>query len=103
MRQNNCTGAKQGSPLNECGCCETIFKKAAKKGLYEANYFLGLMCLNKNENKLAYYYFNIAAGKSHSLSFYELYKMIKQEKISLDFSYQGEDNKNQVFIHDIII
>jgi hypothetical protein len=76
--------------------CETIFKKASKKGLYEANYFLGLISLNKNDFNMAYYYFNIAAGYSHSLSFYELYKMIKQEKISVDFSYNGIDNKNKV-------
>ena len=79
--------------------CETIFKKAAKKGLYEANYFLGLMSLNKNNYNMAYYYFNIAAGYSHSLSFYELYKMIKQEKISVDFTYKCTDNKNKVIIY----
>jgi len=73
--------------------CFYIFNDAAKEDIYEANYFLGLMYLNGCYTKLnktaAYYYFSLAASYSHSLSFYELYKMLKTEQVTI---YKGNEN-----------
>lgn len=74
--------------------CYYTFKEAAEEGIYEANYFLGLMALNgcySQVNKtMAYYYFSLAASYSHSLSFYEIYKMIKHNDINI---YNNEDQQ----------
>lgn len=67
--------------------CFYIFTDAASQGIYEANYFLGLMhqngCYTKVNKTMAYYYFSLAASFSHSLSFYEIYKMINSKELNL--------------------
>ena len=77
--------------------CFFIFKDAANEGIYEANYFLGLMyhngCYAKINKNIAYYYFCLAASFSHSLSFYELYKMIKNNEIDI---YDNEKNDKDI-------
>jgi len=69
--------------------------RKANKGIYEANYFLGLMHHNGSYTKInkykAYYYFSLAASHSHSLSFYELYKMIKSKEINLYDDLKNDD------------
>lgn len=75
--------------------CFYIFNDSANKGIYEANYFLGLMHHNGSYTKInkykAYYYFSLAASHSHSLSFYELYKMIKSKEINLYDDLKNDD------------
>jgi len=77
--------------------CFYIFNDAANEGIYEANYFLGLMhqngCYTKINKDMAYYYFCLAASFSHSLSFYEIYKMIKSKEIKI---YKEELNNDLI-------
>lgn len=53
--------------------------EASQSGIYEANYFLGIMHLNGYYTKInkqkGFYYICLAASCSHSLAYYELYKM----------------------------
>ena len=80
--------------------CFYIFNDAAKEEIYEANYFLGLMhlngCYTKVNPTMSYYYFSLAASYSHSLSFYELFKMTKSKEIKTCIEEQNEDITKKV-------
>jgi len=73
--------------------CFFIFNESAKEEIYEANYFLGLMhlhgCYTKVNKTVAYYYFCLAASFAHSLSFYELFKIIQSKEVEF---YKEEEN-----------
>ena len=84
--------------------CFYVFEEAAERGIYEAFYFLGLMHLNgfytKVNKQLAYYYFSTAASNSHSLSYYELYKMIKNNDVLI--YNENENNIKQTVVFDYL-
>lgn len=65
--------------------------------VYEANFYLGLYyydgLLGEVDYKKAYYYFSISAGYLHSVSFFYLYCLIRDNK--LDFYRDNRDLKNK--------
>lgn len=57
----------------------STFEDSAEAGIYEAYYFLGIMNLKglytKVNKKKAFFYLTLAASCSHSLSYFEMYKL----------------------------
>jgi TPR repeat protein len=85
----------------------TIFEcmeEASNCGIYEAYYYLGLIYLHGyypqiNKQK-AFYYFCLAASYSHSLAYYELYKMLKNNSVDIyDDTLEARKSKNRALFH----
>ena len=78
-----------------------LMEEASDKGIYEAYYILGLMHLNgyytKVNAKKAYFNFCIAASYSHAMSFYQLFKMTKENIINVYLDEEFRVKKHATF------
>jgi hypothetical protein len=78
-----------------------IMEESANQGIYEAYYILGLMHLNgyytKVNNKKAYYHFCIAASYGHAMSYYQLYKMTKDDVLDVYKEEEAKIKKQAIF------
>ena len=81
-----------------------IMKEAIEAGIYEANYILGLMYLNgfytAKNNLKAFYYFSIAASYSHGMAYYQLYKILKEDKLII--YKDNEDSVKKLALFDYL-